>query len=247
MIEENNITDLIDRYLYGGLNEKELNLFEEKLRSDEIFRQEVEAQKAVIKSIQNNAKEDLRNFIKGISLEEKPKNKNISLLVKLSVAATILILISIGIVLKDDIFKGDKPIISNIDTTKIIHDTLIQTIPENIKHIANIIPKDTTYNKLNQSENKIYKTIVVPVKEIGGNGFGFAEETTTIDYIFVRYIKSTIYKNNYSYFNDTLSIYTDNKKLKEIKIQYNRSKKIYYFIIDKKKYVLVNSEKIHSL
>ena len=143
-------------------------------------------------------------------------------------------------------FKNNT-LISHNDYIKDITDTHTVKLPQIKNNLANENKKDSIINKTVNSTDKVYKISKVPIIEVDKTGFAFANDSLSNEFITVKYIISTKYKNNYSYFNDTLNIYTDIKKQSEIKIQFNRSKNTYYLIIDKKKYVLVNSEKIHSL
>lgn len=69
MINEENITDIIDQYLRNELEGEELEEVEERLASDPQFRSEVEAQKAVLNSLRILGRESLRDQFKGFHRE----------------------------------------------------------------------------------------------------------------------------------------------------------------------------------
>ena len=235
-----NIEEIINRYLNNEMTGNELSAFEEKLKNDLALKKEIEAQKAVINSFKINARNELKDFLKTV-----PVNNNKKLIIRYSIAATILLFVTIGIVLIEN--NNNKKLISQNDSITNITDTHIVKLPQIKNNLANENKKDSIINKTVNSTDKVYKISKVPIIEVDKTGFAFANDSLSNEFITVKYIISTKYKNNYSYFNDTLNIYTDIKKQNEINIQFNRSKNTYYLIIDKKKYVLVNSEKIHSL
>jgi len=237
-----NITEIIDRYLNNEMTGNELSAFEKKLKNDLALKKEIEAQKAVINSFKINARNELKDYLKTIKVGN---NKN--LIIRYSIAATILLFVTIGIILVETNNFKNNTLISHNDYIKDITDTHTVKLPQIKNNLANENKKDSIINKTVNSTDKVYKISKVPIIEVDKTGFAFANDSLSNEFITVKYIISTKYKNNYSYFNDTLNIYTDIKKQNEINIQFNRSKNTYYLIIDKKKYVLVNSEKIHSL
>lgn len=235
-----NIEEIIDRYLNNEMTGNELSAFEEKLNNDLSLRKEVDAQRAVINSFKTNARNELKDYLKTV-----PVNNNKKLIIRYSIAATILLFVTIGIVLVEN--NNKEKFISHNDSIKNITDTHTVILPQVKNNLANENNKDSFVNKTINTPDKIYKIIKVPIIEVDKTGFAFANDSLSNDFISVKFINSIKYKNNYSYFNDTLNIYTDIKKQNEIQIQYNRSKNIYYLIFGAKKYVLVNSKEIYSL
>ena len=77
MSAEQNLTEIIDRYLQGRMSASELEEFEHNLAIDEELRLEVEAQKAVIQLIHEDGQEEkMRQLFKGfqekLQAEESP-------------------------------------------------------------------------------------------------------------------------------------------------------------------------------
>ena len=235
-----NIEEIINRYLNNEMTGNELSAFEKKLKNDLALKKEIEAQKAVINSFKINARNELKDYLKTIKVGN---NKN--LIIRYSIAATILLFVTIGIVLIEN--NNNKKLISQNDSITNITDTHIVKLPQIKNNLANENKKDSIINKTVNSTDKVYKISKVPIIEVDKTGFAFANDSLSNEFITVKYIISTKYKNNYSYFNDTLNIYTDIKKQNEINIQFNRSKNTYYLIFGAKKYVLISSKEKYPL
>jgi len=89
---------LIDDYILGLLNEEELNLFEEKLKTDEKFVAQLNMRKGIINGIEAFGRQNLKEELKNIHQEvisqkvEKPAKER-RLIPYIAVAATISILV----------------------------------------------------------------------------------------------------------------------------------------------------------
>ena len=112
MTYNNNIYDLIDRYLLGGLEGEELRHFEHRMQSDVAFRQEVEKQKELIDAInyheeavsmkammdEFHSSMSQENSGKGTKVIIKPPGKNnlIRFFINTAVAAVVAALVVVG-------------------------------------------------------------------------------------------------------------------------------------------------------
>ena len=92
-LTENDI-GLIEKYIEGSLNDKEEELFKQKLSQSSTFSEEVALRKTMIVSIKNEDKEDLRKELKAEALKYRHRTSKKSTPRKYYYAALIALLVT---------------------------------------------------------------------------------------------------------------------------------------------------------
>ena len=89
--------DVIDRYLEGKLNNEELALFEDRLKTDADFAQDIEIHKMAIKAIYLHSRSELKHKLNNI--HENRMRKSFTLKISYRVAASIAVVFLVSSVL----------------------------------------------------------------------------------------------------------------------------------------------------
>lgn len=228
MLSEEDKTEWIDRYLDHLLSESESRQFEERLLNDSQLKPEVEAQKAVRRTLQVQGETELKakfkKFHSKMQDEEKvllpdlgerklieensPKTKWWLKVNALSIAASLLLVLA-----------GSSIIWVNRNS------------------IFNVERGETASNKIFQ----------IPLLE--KDGFGYAGTSKSADSIVVEIISNKQYANHYR-FEDTLYIFSLSLKdnIHQWSMQYNDSMNTYILIINNRRYPLERGfDSIHEL
>ena len=215
MESEENKTEWIDQYLDDALKEQERTEFERRLQSDPAFRLEVEAQKAVRRSLQDWGNAELKAKFKQFharmqqqedsstpfDTEDHMQGKTRQLWGRpgvWAIAASFSLLLLAGIVW---------------------------------------INRDTFFNPQKQ-EITAFQTFQIPVVAKGSDNMGYAGENTILDSIMVQIIQDHQYAFHYR-FKDTLQIFSsaispDDKLM----LEHHEQTDTYTLVVDEKRYLV---------
>lgn len=183
MISEQNIR-LIENYLFGKLSEHEIIAFEQRIKNDKEFADEVNFMRDLMIGSAELGKNELRNKLKIIAHDYKTnesQQKN-NFKTYLAIAASVIALVGISAIL----YFMQSP---NGKDANNIADLQNDTINEVNKIIANSSTNTKFYN-VNQPDG----------------GFGFAEADSLSTKLPVLTVTSSKYQNNYLY-RDTLFLF----------------------------------------
>lgn len=241
--KENNITDYIDRYLNGELTAAEIVLFDNKMNSDTDFKRQVEAQKAVAKAFKAIGREKMKAMLTDFHHTEikpmtviSPAKQKTNYFIYYAAAASVLLILALTVFInRDRIFNNEK----TIAVTDTLKNTMKDSAAFHNKNLAeNKSINDSAGKNILAPEKKLnaYKCIEISIKETGDSGFGFTGDSAVKEKITMTFVISTMNKFHYSFYNDTLSLYSDKQINAKIAVEHNNKDNSYRLVIGNKKF-----------
>ncbi len=216
-MREDNKTEWIDQYLDDALQEQERVEFERLLEQDPALRIEVEAQKAVRRSLQDWGNKALKSKFKQFHTHmELPEDRS---------APTIAA--------KDTLDQGK--------VRSLWSRTGVWTLAASISLLllAGIlwIKRDVLFNDLG-TEIVALQTFQIPIAAKGAENMGYAGEETISDSVVVQIMSDPQYPFHYR-FKDTLQIFSSTVfRNNEIMLEHQEQTDTYMLVIDEKRYLV---------
>ncbi len=219
MTNENNKTEWIDQYLNHTLAPQERIDFERRMQQDPAFRQEVEAQRAVRKSLQNWGNAQLKDKFKQFHAN-----------------------------MKQEVVHAAPPTTKAADQNELKGKTRqlwskpgvwFMAASISLMLVAGIvwINRDTFFGSP-KTEITAVQTFQIPVAAVGSDNLGYAGENTISDSVTAQIITDTQYPFHYR-FKDTLQIYSATlSRADEIMLTHQAKTDAYTLVINDKSYAV---------
>ena len=202
MINEKNKTEIIDRYLNGTLDAATLAEVEQKVQEDAGFRNEVDAQKALIGQLQWEGREKLRGHLKTLHRRNFPED------------------VPGGIVKKDRDISSRKLWLAVAASVALLVVAFLLFFPDNQKRERHSIGKE------------MHMKVPLYVSGSDGLGFSGRSDIKATDSVNVSIISGTEYRHHYRFDDTLKLYISEFSTNEDLTVTYHRENNVYRLLWD---------------
>ncbi|TAH18969.1 MAG: hypothetical protein EAZ08_09920 [Cytophagales bacterium] len=226
LINDDNKSELIDAYLDGRMSTEDVAAFAIELKNDADLRVEVQAQKAVRKSMVLQGRKEMKLKLKAFHAEMQEENNSEN-------ANKEAIMRSIGVGGKTE--EKVKPVIFSY-RSKTMYAIAAAVVVLMVSSIAFFAYREQKQDAL-AKQGKVYK---IEMKDLGQVAMSFAGKESPVSTSLVLFLKGDDKYNFHYQFTDTLTIFSKylDPANANIYVEHDAGKKTYLLIIDGKRYPL---------